>query len=177
MEMRREMTNENETVEQVCADIKTRIDELWQQDLGAMMNGEVDDFAERFLAAHTREIAAKDAEMLNLRTSLARVMEVTGDCRMCEECGDETCPWFGEPDGCNNREGRALFLAGKLVNPLKAKDAEISKLRSLVGELADAVQYSNPCADCDVDCMYYGDCKVLNRRSLVTRAREVAKDA
>ena len=50
------METDNETVDQVCADIKTRIEELWEQDLGAMLNGEVDEFADRILAAHDREI-------------------------------------------------------------------------------------------------------------------------
>jgi len=26
------------------------------------------------------------------------------DCAKCEESGNEECPWYGEPDGCNNRE-------------------------------------------------------------------------
>ena len=122
-------------------------------------------------------------EMLNRRKSLARVMEVTGDCRKCEECGDETCPWFGEPDGCNNREGRALFLAGKLVDPLKMKDAEIARLRKIVKELADALEERL----CDFDCETNGkcrcpadmkreECESFNMRPLVARARKEAED-
>ena len=51
------MIKDNETVEHLCADIKTRIEELWEQDLGAMLNGEVDEFADRIKTAHKREIA------------------------------------------------------------------------------------------------------------------------
>ena len=65
------MSNDNETVEQLCADIKTRIEELWEQDLGAMLNGEVDEFADRIISAHKREIADEkrisDAVIQSLR--------------------------------------------------------------------------------------------------------------
>ena len=27
-----------------------------------------------------------------------------GDCVKCMDEPDESCPWFGEPNGCNNRE-------------------------------------------------------------------------
>ena len=95
------METDNETVEQLCADIKTRIEELWEQDLGAMLNVEVDEFADRIEAAHKREmadekrisdaviqslrdkklemageIAAKDAEIKNLRSALKPVLEL-----------------------------------------------------------------------------------------------------
>lgn len=69
--------------------------------------------------------------------------------------------------------------AGEVIieqtNKVEAKDAETEKLRALVGELADAVPYPNLCVGCDVDCKYYEDCKILSRRSLVSRAREVCK--
>ena len=65
------MANDNETVEQVCAGIKTRIEELWEQSLGEMLNGEVDEFSDRILAAHKREIADEkrisDAVVQSLR--------------------------------------------------------------------------------------------------------------
>lgn len=130
----------------------------------------------------TKQIEAKDEELLNIRKSLARVMEVTGDCRKCEECGDETCPWFGEPDGCNNREGRALFLAGKLVDPLKMKDAKNEKLRALVKELADELEAIKAGTEFDP---YIGGKWIIEEEafdpvhagSLVDKAREVVKDA
>lgn len=27
-----------------------------------------------------------------------------GDCEKCSENGDPSCPYYGEPDGCNDRE-------------------------------------------------------------------------
>ena len=94
------MANDNETVEQVCAGIKTRIDELWEQSLGEMLNGEVDEFSDRILAAHKREMADEkrisDAVIQSLRD-------------------------------------RKLEMEREIV----AKDAEIARLRALVGEMAD----------------------------------------
>ena len=29
------------------------------------------------------------------------------DCEKCEEAGNPNCPYWGEPDGCNNHELRA----------------------------------------------------------------------
>lgn len=99
----------NDTVEQLCADIKTRIDELWEQSLGAMLNGEVDEFADRILAAHKREmdelvdasvrtnellvkqIAEKDAEIARIKSVLSELFKrslpkcTTCDC-VCDEC-------------------------------------------------------------------------------------------
>lgn len=69
------MANDNETVEQLCADIKTRIEELWEQDLGAMLNGEVDEFADRIEAAHNREMAAKDAEITELHNMIEELTD------------------------------------------------------------------------------------------------------
>ena len=132
--------------------------------------------ADRILAAHKREIAAKDAEITQLRKTLYRFMDVTGDCRKCEECGDESCPWYGEPCGCNNRVARDKFLDGELVDPLKTKDAEIASLRSLVNELADALLsflaiLHNPCSikQCREECSV----KFREMSALVAKAREV----
>lgn len=43
-----------------------------------------------------------------------RIREIpVPDCKYCEENdGNEDCPYFGEPDGCNNRELRARVLDG-----------------------------------------------------------------
>lgn len=32
------------------------------------------------------------------------------DCKSCEDNGNPNCPWYGEPDGCNNRDVRAYVL-------------------------------------------------------------------
>ena len=69
------MANDNETVEQLCADIKTRIDELWEQDLGAMLNGEVDEFADLIKAAHKREMASKDMEITELHNMIEELTD------------------------------------------------------------------------------------------------------
>ena len=111
------MANDNETVEQLCADIKTRIEELWEQDLGAMLNGEVDEFADRIIDAHKREIADekrisdsvikslrdkklemageiadKDAEIDKLRAALKPVLE----CKVISAMTVETRQGEGE---------------------------------------------------------------------------------
>ena len=74
------MANDNETVEQVCAGIKTRIEELWEQSLGEMLNGEVDEFSDRILAAHKREMADEkrisDAVIQSLRN---KKLEMDGE--------------------------------------------------------------------------------------------------
>ena len=39
------------------------------------------------------------------------------NCQMCEECdGDPNCLWYGEPDGCNNRELRTYILEHEKEN-------------------------------------------------------------
>lgn len=81
------MANDNETVEQLCADIKTRIEELWEQDLGAMLNGEVDEFADRIIDAHKRETS-------DLRCRLKVVEDALGESRIaiCHICNmKHTC--------------------------------------------------------------------------------------
>ena len=138
-------------------------------------------------AAYMREIAAKDAEIKQLRIKLSRVMDVTGDCRKCQDEGDESCPWYGEPDGCNNREACAKFFDGKLVDPIKVKDAEIASLRALVKELADALKKIDDACDGDM-CKYFIDteqcsnCKYLEtcetgiaHNALKTNESEIAK--
>ena len=42
--------------------------------------------------------------VFGLRIIEARSMP---DCEKCEEEGNPDCPYWGEPDGCNNRELRA----------------------------------------------------------------------
>ena len=110
------MANYNETVEQVCAGIKTRIEELWEQSLGEMLNGDVDEFSDRILAAHKREIADEkrisDAVIQSLRDK-------------------------------------------KLE-----KEAEVSALRALVGEMADELSKFHAWEE---------------TRALVAKAREVVK--
>ena len=140
------MANDNETVEQLCADIKTRIEELWEQDLGEMLNGEVDEFADRIIAAHKREIADEkrisDAVIKSLRD-------------------------------------RKLEMEREIV----AKDAEVSTLRALVGEMADAldttIHYRDFICDCGEPSLH--NCSVRSRvcfaknRLLVMKARNVVK--
>lgn len=140
------MANDNETVEQLCADIKTRIEELWEQDLGAMLNGEVDEFADRIIDAHKREIADEkrisDAVIKSLRD-------------------------------------RKLEMEREIV----AKDAEVSTLRALVGEMADAldttIHYRDFICDCGEPSLH--NCSVRSRvcfaknRLLVMKARNVVK--
>lgn len=112
------MANENETVEQVCEDLEKYI--CGDDDIVYSLTGdEAIEYKDRILAAHKRELAAKDAEIAKLRKALSRVQGITGDCRKCEECGDESCPWYGEPDGCNNREAREKFLRGELADPIE----------------------------------------------------------
>lgn len=75
------MVNDNENVEQVRADINTRIDELWEQALGAMSNDEVYEFADRFLTAHKREMDGLRALVGKLANALKKLMIcATGIC-------------------------------------------------------------------------------------------------
>lgn len=140
------MANDNETVEQVCAGIKTRIEELWEQSLGEMLNGEVDEFSDRIIDAHKREIADEkrisDAVIQSLRD-------------------------------------KKLEMDGEIVE----KDAEISDLRALVGEMADAldttIHYRDFICDCGEPSLH--NCSVRSRvcfaknRLLVMKARNVVK--
>lgn len=51
-------------------------------------------------------------EAVDRWNSRIREIEVP-DCKYCEENdGNPECPYFGEPDGCNNRQLRARVLCG-----------------------------------------------------------------
>ena len=129
------MANDNETVEQVCAGIKTRIEELWEQSLGEMLNGEVDEFSDRILAAHKREMAdekrisdavvqslrdkklemageivEKDAEISDLRAFVKEIADVLNNTKnyMCFHCTVRNCP--GEYD-CRDTKKYCLLIA------------------------------------------------------------------
>ena len=122
------MANDNETVEQVCAGIKTRIEELWEQSLGEMLNGDVDEFSDRILAAHKREIAdekrisdaviqslrdkklEKEAEVSALRALVKEIADVLNNTKnyMCFHCTVRNCP--GEYD-CRDTKKYCLLIA------------------------------------------------------------------
>ena len=139
------MANDNETVAEVCERVNSRIDELWEWNIGCMENGEVDDFAKEFLAAHEREIAAKDAEIARLNEQL-----VVHECWSDKECEDadtaRTCA-----------------------------ELESKELQDLVKELADALDSypCHNCKHGSERCEWCGKAQELD--ALVARAREVAK--
>lgn len=77
------MANDNETVEQVCEEFKTPMYTCKNCDFKICPS--INMFSDRFLAAHKREITAKDAEIAELHN-------------MIEELTDALHPfreWFG----------------------------------------------------------------------------------
>ena len=167
------MANDNETVEQVCESVEY----LCGTDGGGLeIFGEHINpisLAERILAAHEREmnalaeqktaeaheafvknaelaeaIAAKDAEIENLTKENARLRVIN--------CGN-------------------YYADEQLRDELAAKDAEIARLRTLLKEMADALD-NYPCHNCkhgSERCEWCGTVKELD--ALVEKAREVAK--
>lgn len=102
------MSNENETVEQVCewlterdlpfaASIAAVKIENPHYDAEACMIGALKNLADRILSAHNREVASKDAEIAELRECLREAAEWAcgNPDEACEDCvahgGDTPC--------------------------------------------------------------------------------------
>lgn len=167
------MANDNETLEQVCEIVA----DLCSPDGGSFetVNGDrvyATLLADRILDAHKREIAAKDAEN-------ARLVSVINS--ECNKCGD--CAKFGYDCNAGDIDGNENCRACK-----KFVSKEVSALRALVGELADALLAA--CDDtCDyckkhlniseasaLLCFYGGQCNVGQAYGrLVSKAREAVK--
>ena len=107
----------------------------------------------------------------------------------CKNCDFEVCPsiivFADRIIAAHNREINAIAAQktaeaheafvknAELAEAIAAKDAEIVKLRALVGELAECL-YGNPCTGCGMyRCSF---CKHRRRmNALVAKAREVVK--
>lgn len=111
------MANENETVEQVCEEIRNDWACLYYSEGTRRKNGERSDvpvietekLAERILAAHKREIAAKDAEIAKRNTligQLAYILKITS--KKYFECEERMCAFCGKKCGRNE--------ANRLIN-------------------------------------------------------------
>ena len=141
------MSDDNETVEQVCESVEY----LCGTDGGGLeIFGEHINpisLAERILAAHNREIAAKDAEIRELTKELLKKYAKDG-----------------VPLEAHNAD-------------MAASNREIMSLRALVKEMTDKLHSDYCCEDgsyfdgCDITdiCHNAGTC------ALVARAREVVK--
>ena len=178
----RAMANDNETVEQVYDDLaeigahdrecpplarvlthhrfhgRKQIKEISDED---WYFGDVDPcvllfVCDRFLAAHKRELAAKDEEIEKFKFDN---MVLKSEQRAVGEVIIEQ------------------------TNKVEAKDSEIMNLRAIVKELADALEpFSHVCC---VGCVRYINhectasenrcCSELKRKKLVAKAREVCK--
>ena len=90
------MANDNETMDQVCESVEY---------LGGTDGGGLEIFgehinpislAERILAAHNREMAAKDAEIAKLRALVNELADALDNypCHNCKH-GSERCEWCG----------------------------------------------------------------------------------
>lgn len=191
------MANDDETVEQVCDDIEhipwgVYTGKIETDDECGISQAYCNELSDRIHAARKREIEAKDKEIAKLRKALSRVENITGDCRKCEECGDESCPWFGEPDGCNNREARDKYLHGDMTNLLveiHQREYDIEYLRSVIKGEAESrekndARYESEIAKRDAlikemcEALYDASEDYTDRdlcRALIAKAREVVK--
>ena len=104
------MTNDdNETVEQVAKDLCKY---LYCQDgiIYSLTGKEAVEYKDRFLAAHNREIAAKDAEIKKLRALVKEMAEIIDGPLCHQDCAK--CP----PDTkCASKRLRALVTKAREV--------------------------------------------------------------
>ena len=93
------MSNEtNETIADIVADIRAEVGEYLTSIGPSELPSEtqVEEFADRFVAAHEREIAAKNAEIEKLRALVNELADAI-DSYPCHNCkhGSERCEWCG----------------------------------------------------------------------------------
>lgn len=94
------------------------------------------------------------------------------------------CVWWEAVDkngfacfhGNTLREVEMLIDDSEWEDKIKVKDAEIERLRALVGKLADIVDGPLCHQDC-ANCPHYIKCSTKRLRALVAKAREEVKDA
>lgn len=137
------MANDNETVNDIRADVGEYLTSIEPSELPS--ETQVEEFADRFVAAHNREIAAKDAEIRELTKELLKKYAKDG-----------------VPLEAHNAD-------------MAASNREIMSLRALVKELADALDSypCHNCKHGSERCEWC--VKVHELDALVAKARGVVK--
>ena len=163
------MNKENhETIADIVAEIRAEVGEYLTSIGPSELPSEtqVEEFADRFVAAHERELAEKNA-MIAEQSAVneAQAAQLRDALNECEElkCAIADSKRISDAVVKSLRD-KNLEMAGEIA----AKDAEIVRLRALVKEMADALE----CAICGLSnkVVTYGE-----TYRLVAKAREVVQ--
>lgn len=153
------MANENETVEQVCEEMRNDWAQLYFSEGTRKRDGgysdvsviETDKVSGRILAAHKRDIAdfqrrydecvrrfnEADLERVMLRDEVAaKDAEIDRGEREYIRCREELRATRERRDDCEVKMRKALERVTRAESALAAKDAEIASLRALLKEIA-----------------------------------------
>ena len=107
------------------------------------------------LSAHTGAVTGYDNANDAVDHWNKRIREVSvPDCKYCEENdGNEDCPFYGEPDGCNNRSLGAKVLNGEHAVQNKKIYYPCSKCKNRVDNLQIPFdEYGREIYGCLKDC-------------------------
>lgn len=179
------MANDNETVEQVCSEMMGWENHTW---MSSTDHEYIENLATRALAAHNREVAAKDAEIARLGETLD-----LHDCYADEECEDaDTARMCAEDElaakdaeiaklkACRDGDCERIRLGAEPCEGCHVQVArdEIARLRALVKDMADILKItSKNYFECeDRICILCGKkCGRNEAFRLINEAREVCK--
>lgn len=141
------MTNENETVEQMC-DYLANNGNSAGEPIGVAMPR----LAERILAAHKRELAAKDAEIEKLKFDNMRLKseQCTAGAFIIEQT-NKVEELKGVVNGLLKANESLAADNTRLRDELKKKDAEIARLKACRDGECERIRLgAEPCAGCHV---------------------------
>ena len=164
-----------ETIADIVSDIRAEVGEYLTSIGPSELPSEtqVEEFADRFVAAHERELAEKNS-MIAEQSAVneAQAAQLRDALNECEELKYAIADSKRISDAVvKSLRDKNLEMAGDIA----ANDAEIVKLRALVKELVDALD-NYPCHNCkhgSERCEWCGTVKELD--ALVAKARELVQ--
>ena len=185
------MANKNETVDQVCAEMKEVagierfIDSHYCNHCGEPIDGEdsaLNEYSDRVLAAHKREIAdfqrrydecvrkfnEADIERVRLRDEIAvKDAEIDRGEREYIRCREELRATRERRDDCEAKMHNAFERVTRAENALAAKDAEILSLKSKIDEYERQPELMADVATKALELLKRQDDEITPLRSLV----------
>lgn len=165
----------NKTVEQIYEDVREYLTSIGPCELPS--ETQIEEFADEFVAAHEREMNAL-ARRKEEEASEAFIKNAELTNAIAEKYAEIERLKFEimQLKSVQRTSGEVII---EQTNKVEAKDAEIEKLRALVGELTDALDgfRDAPCDSCMLNrCPGIEKCKETKGTiELIAKAREVVK--